>query len=177
MADEQTNWEYEPDADSADEQSQESMPESMSWQANEFIDHDRSTGWYILLIFGTVGLAAVMYLLVKDYFATGAILIVGVVTVIYTSHKPKHQEYELSSVGIKIGEKSYDFSMFRSFSIVYEGEHTSIHLEPIKRYMPPMTVYFPPEKEQQITETIGNFLPFQNRQAGMTERLSHRFKL
>jgi hypothetical protein len=178
MADEQNNWEYKTAADgSSEQQAQQAASQPVAWTANEFIAHERGTGWYILLLVGTVIVAAAMYLLIKDYFATGAILVVGIITAVYTNHKPQNLAYELSTTALTIGNKTYNYNMFKSFSIIYEGEHASIHLEPVKRYMPPMTVYFPPEKENIITETIGNYLPFQERQQNLTDRLAHRFKL
>jgi hypothetical protein len=155
MADENnTSWDYKPGAgDSASvavENSASGSPaplESLTWTAKEFIEHDRGAGWYVALI-----------------------------AAVYASHKPKELSYELSSRTIRVGERTYGYNMFKSFSVAHEGVHTSIILEPTKRFYPPMTLYFPPEMEQQIANNIGNHIPMQEHQPSATERLAHRLK-
>jgi hypothetical protein len=121
-------------------------------------------------------IAAAIYFVTKDYFAVGAIIAVGIIAAVYTSHKPKELSYELSGKTIKVGDHSYGYNMFRSFSVAHEGEHTSIVLEPVKRFFPPMTLYFPSEMEDQVINVIGNHLPMQEHQPSATERLAHRFR-
>jgi hypothetical protein len=180
-AEENTNWDYKPSGDSGAEQvgqggSSAQPAENISWTAKEFIEHDRNAGWYTMLILGSVVLAALIYLITKDFFAVGATVVAGIIGAIYAGHKPNDLNYELSDRSIKVGERTYNYSIFKAFSIAHEGAHTSIVLEPIKRFMPPMTLYFPPEKEDQLTEVIGNHLPLQEYQPTTVERLSHRLR-
>jgi hypothetical protein len=178
MADEQnTNWEYNPSSDNAESSGSTAAPENISWTSKEFIEHERGGSWYIMLIVGSGLLAVIIYFITKDYFAVGATVAVGIIGAIYASHKPDELNYELTSRSIKVGPKTYNYSTFKSFSIAHEGAHTSIVLEPIKRYLPPMTLYFPPENEKDITNAIGNHLPLQDHEPTITERLAHRFKL
>jgi hypothetical protein len=182
MADEQnTNWDYSPsgssDTGTADAGDSPAQQENISWTAKEFIEHDRNSGWYMMLILGSGLIAVIIYFITKDIFAVGATIVVGVIAAVYAGHKPKELDYELNGRSIKVGPKSFNYSMFKSFSIAHEGAHTSIVLEPIKRYLPTMTLYFPPENEKVITNVIGNHLPLQDHEPTVTERLAHRFKL
>jgi hypothetical protein len=186
MADEQnTNWEYKP-ADINTGQTDDGpntnvgaavAPENLTWTAKEFIEHERGGGWYAMLILATMLVAGALYLVTKDFFGSGTILAVGVATAAYVSHKPKELIYEISSLGVKIGDKQYGYGLFKSFSVIHEGQHSSISLESIKKFMPPMTLYFPPENEDQIANAIGNHLPLEKREQNITERLAHRFRL
>jgi hypothetical protein len=181
MADEQdTNWEYKSGGETGPEESAEDSSavkaEEIRWSAKEFIEHDRGAGWYVACILGSVLLAVVIYFITKDYFAAGATVIVGVIAAVHASNKPKELGYELTKKAIKVGEKSYGYGLFKSFSIAHEGAHTSIVLEPIKRFMPPMSIYFPPEAEKQITNLIGNYIPLQEHQPSVTDRLVHRLR-
>jgi hypothetical protein len=179
--DDNSNWEYKPGADlgagDTGSSSTPVAPQTLTWTGKEFIEHERSSGWYVMLILGTILLAGIIYLLTKDYFAVGATVLVGIITAVYVSHKPKELTYEISSSGIKVGEKNYNYSSFKSFAVLHEGAHSSISLEPIKKYMPPMTLYFPPENEDQISNAIGNYLPLEEREQNITERLAHRFRI
>jgi hypothetical protein len=174
------NWDYKPAGELAGQnvsQEPSSTPtENISWTAKEFIEHDRGRSWYVMLILGSALLAVAVYFITHDYFAVGAIVAVGVIAAVYASHKPKELPYELSSRNIKVGERTYSYNMFKSFAVAHEGEHTSIVLEPVKKYLPQMTLYFPAEMENQITNAIGNQLPVEEHQPNVTERLSHRLR-
>jgi hypothetical protein len=176
---ENTNWDYKPTAGTgrtSNNAEHEAKQENISWTSKEFIEHDRGSSWYIVLIFGMLVLAVVIYFITKDYFAAAATVIVGFIAAVYAGHKPKELNYELSSKSINVGERTFSYNMFKSFSVAHEGEHTSIVLEPVKRFYPPMTLYFPPEEEGRITNVIGNQLPMQEHQPNITERLTHRFR-
>jgi hypothetical protein len=182
MADEEkTNWDYKSNgdsdiADSPDNKQETSKEENVSWSAKEFIEHDRSSSWYVVLVFGAVVLAVVIYFITKDNFAVAATVAVGIIAAVYAGHKPKELDYELTNKSIRVGERTYSYGMFKSFSVAREGEHTSIVLEPVKRFIPPMTLYFPPDEEKRVTNSVGNHLPMQEHQPNITERLSHRFR-
>jgi hypothetical protein len=180
MAEQDTNWEYKSGArgDSA-KSGGEGPPETaqnLNWTSKEFIEHDRGSGWYLTLILGSAVLGVAIYFITKDYFAVGAIIAVGIIAAVYASHKPKELAYELTNKTIKVAERTYSYNMFKSFSVAHEGEHTSIVLEPVKRFVPPMTLYFPPEMEDKVSNAIGNRLPMQEHQPSITENLAHRFR-
>jgi hypothetical protein len=182
MADqENTNWDYKPTTEGgsvneSDNKEASNKQENVSWTALEFIEHDRGSGWYVMLIAGAIILAVVIYFITKDYFAAAATVTVGFIAAVYAGHKPKELEYEIADNHIRVGERTYGYGMFKSFSVAHEGEHTSIVLEPVKRFVPPMTLYFPPEDEPHVTNAIGNHLPMQEHQPNITERLAHRFR-
>jgi hypothetical protein len=182
MADEEkTNWDYKSNggtdqADNSDNRQETTKDENVSWTAKEFIEHDRGSSWYVVLVFGALLLAVVIYFITKDYFAVVATVVVGLIAAVYAGHKPKELDYELTSKFIRVGERTYSYGMFKSFSVAHEGEHTSIVLEPVKRFIPPMTLYFPPDEEKLVSNAIGSHLPMQEHQPNITERLSHRFR-
>jgi hypothetical protein len=183
MADEQnTNWDYKPANNLGAEETAEDtaapiQQENLTWTAKEFIEHERGAGWYMVLILGSALLAAVIFLVTKDFFAAGAILAVGVMVAIYVGHKPKELTYIVSDSGMQVGEKKYSYNLFKSFSVAHEGQHASINLEPVKRLMPPMTLYFPPENEEQVVDAVGNHLPFEEHKYNITDRLAHRLRI
>lgn len=150
---------------------------SVSWTASEYIDHTHGMSWYMTLIAGTVGIAAIIYLLTKDYFATGVTVVVGIIVAVFASRKPRQITYEISSSGLKIGEKSYAFNQFKSFTIMHEGSLASVNLMPLKRFMPPISAYFEPKDEQHITNALGAYLPYEERKMDGIDRLTRRLRL
>ncbi len=182
-------WEYKPDGKEvsaapdlpassrkATESTRATKDSTISWTASEYIDHSRGATWYLALTGGTIILSALVYLITKDYFATGVILMMGVIVGVFSRQKPKQMTYELSNSGLKAGGKTYPFSLFKSFALIREGALSSINLIPIKRFMPPLSIYFDPGDEQKIVSLLGSHLPLEEGGLDAIERLSRRLR-
>ncbi len=191
MNDDSGPWLYKPDGQTVSQQpdfsdtgrTQDNSStgsadsKTMTWTASEYIDHTRGAGWYLALVGGTVILAAVIYLVTKEYFAVGVILTLGIVVGIFSTQKPKQLTYELSESGLKAGEKDYPLSLFKSFALINEGALSSISLIPNRRFMPPFSVYFEPSDETKITDILGAHLPLEEGGLDTIERLARRLRL
>jgi hypothetical protein len=104
------------------------------------------------------------------------IAFVGIIVGVSAGRKPRQMEYEISSSGLRIGEKSYPYSLFRTFSVIRDGALSSISFSPIKKLMPPISAYFAPKDEERITKILGNYLPYEERKLDNVERLSRRLR-
>ncbi|HEX5395078.1 MAG TPA: hypothetical protein VFW52_01880, partial [Candidatus Saccharimonadales bacterium] len=85
--------------------------------------------------------------------------------------------YELSSSGLRIGQKLYPYSSFKSFSFVREGAINSVQLTPLKKLMPPISAYYKAEDEEKIADILGSHLPLDEVQPHSLDRISRRLKL
>ena len=151
--------------------------DNFSWTASEYIDHNRGASWYLLLTLATAALAIILYLLTKEYFAAGTIIAVGVIVGFYARQKPRNVNYELSESGLRVGEKLYNYSLFKSFSLIKDGMLNSIQLTPLKRFMPPISAFYDAADEEKITDILGEHLPFEDTKQNGIDRLSRRLKL
>jgi hypothetical protein len=149
---------------------------SISWTASEYIDHQIGVSWYFILLIATIALAAVIYVLLKDVFATGVILVLGLIVGLAAKRKPEQATYRLSRDGLAVGEKLYPFSHFRSFAIMREGQLTSLVLIPLKRLMPPISAFFDEGDEDRIVSIIGEHLPLEQRSPDRIDNLSRRLR-
>lgn len=150
---------------------------TVSWTASEFIAHDKSSGWYLLLALGAAVLAVLVYLFTHgDKVSTAVVVIVAITFGILAARKPRELEYGVDGSGIHIGEKFYPYSGFRSFSIVQEEAVESIWFMPLKRFMPPLTLYFDPDDGEKIVDVLAQFLPLENQQVDMVDKLMHRLR-
>jgi len=147
---------------------------TISWTASEYIDHKQGFSWYLLLALATVGLAAGFYLLTKDYFGAGAIVLIGLAVGIFAHRTPDQLAYVLNDDGLQIQDKSYDFGQFKSFTIIQEGPISSIEFLPLKRFMPPISIFFATKDQPKIVAVLQNHLPYEERQLDFVERLSRR---
>jgi hypothetical protein len=150
---------------------------NFTWTATEYIDHNRGAGWYLLLLLATGALAAGAYFLTKEYFTVGIIVAIGIILLVYASQKPKQVTYELSNAGLRVGDKLYAYSLFKSFSLMHDGGLNSVQLTPLKKLMPPISAYYKAEDEEKITDILGQHLPFEEAQPSSIDRLSRRLRL
>jgi hypothetical protein len=150
---------------------------NISWQAPEFIEHPHPAGWYAALVGITAVLAAIVLLTTKDYFATGTIVVMGIIIWVFAGHKPGLAQYEITSRGLSINGKLYPFNSYKSFTILREGEFNSLNLFPLKRFMPPISAYYGPNDEKKIVDALGDRLPYEERQMDSIDRLARRLRL
>jgi hypothetical protein len=154
----------------------QSLPEDVSWTADEFVEHPKSTGWYVMLMAGALVLVSIDYLLFKDIISTGVIIIAAATFGVYAGHKPHTQEYYLSSKGLEIGNKLYSYGNFKAFSVADEGSSVSIVFTPLARFAPSLTIYVKPDIESMVVEYLSIFLPSERRRADVVDGLLRRIR-
>lgn len=188
--DNNANWQYKPDnGEAADEEpagtrqnlgttaeAPQPAAKSISWTASEYIDHPHGPGWYTGLITGTIVLAGVIYLVTKEYFATVVTVILGIIVGTYAGRKPHQVAYEITDSGLKIGDKTYYYNQFKSFSIMREGDFSSVNLLSLKRFMPPVSAYFAAEDEETIVSALGEHIPYEERKVDRMDRITSRLR-
>jgi hypothetical protein len=174
MADDSSNFDYSPGRHSQEGDS--AGPEVISWTASEYIEHNRGKSWYMLLTLGTIVLAAAIYLLTKDLFAAIITLILGIIVASVAHRKPNAINYQLSSDGLKAGDRFHNFNEYRSFAIVHEGQLGSLMLIPLKKFTAPVSMYIEGDDEESIIALLGEHLPMEERTADKVDTLTRRLR-
>lgn len=149
----------------------------VSWTASEFIDHAKSLNWYLIVgIVGVIGSIGV-YFWTKDIVSTAAIAVVAILFAVSAARKPRVLPYTVDEAGIQIGPKHYAFAEFKTFSLIHDSSaFSSIHLLPLKRFAPPVSMYFPPDEEDAIATALSMYLPYEERKADATDRLLKKLR-
>lgn len=186
MEQDNTPFKYNPEGSPGDMADSDSAPElssdrraakTVSWQAPEFIEHPHPGSWYAALVAITAVLAGLVVLTTKDYFATGTIVIMGIIIWVFAGHKPGLAQYEINDRGLSINGKLYPFNAYKSFTVLREGEFNSVNLFPLKRFMPPISAYYNPSDEKKVTDALGDQLPYEERKMDGIDRLARRLRL
>lgn len=149
---------------------------SVSWEASEYIHHQKTAGWFLMLGLGTAVLGTVLYLVLKDIFSVVVLVLMAVTIGIFAARPPRTLRYRLSRHSLAIGEKEYPLGDFRSFSLAQEGAILSITFLPTKRFMVPVTVYFAPEDEEKILSVLEASLPHEERQPDVIDRWTSKLR-
>jgi hypothetical protein len=103
-------------------------------------------------------------------------VIVTVLFGVFAARKPRTLNYALDDAGIHIGQKFYSYGDFKSFSVLDEGGLNAIWLMPLKRFMPSLTIYYAPNDEDKIMRVLSSFLPFEDRDHDMVDRLMRKVR-
>ena len=148
----------------------------VSWTASEFVDNEKNAGWFMGLAGLTVLAVIAVYLITHDLITAVVIIIAAVLFGVTAKRKPRTLQYQLDNSGVNIGGKPYPYELFKSFAVLAEGAFNSIQLMPLKRFMPPISLYYPPESEEQIITTLGSYLPHEDRTHDPLERLMRRVR-
>ncbi len=142
----------------------------VNWEAREYIEYKKNTGWYVGLAVVTVVLCAIAIWLQQWTFLL--LIIVAVIALLtYTMRSPRLLHYSLSEKGLSEGNNLYLFSDFRSFGVLSENNHYSIVLMPKKRFGTRVVVYFPETEGEQIVDVFGARLPMEPVKLDLLDRL------
>lgn len=133
----------------------------VEWDGQEYVTHDKNTGWYVGLVI--VGLLLVAGSIFLRWWTFTALIVVSVVALfVYATRPPRKIHYILSKDGLKEGEgKVYKFEDFKSFGVLQDDKRFAIVLRPNKRFAPSVTVYFPEEHGEEIVDMFGARLPME----------------
>jgi hypothetical protein len=178
-------WQYKPEAPTAP--AAQTAPPAVApaydpsqgeivWSASEFVAHNKGMGWYATLGLAAVALSAVVFLLTRDLVSVIIIIFVAVLLGISAVRKPRVLNYQLNGSGLTIGQKFYPYLEFKSFSVMEEGAFSSIMFLPLKRFMPPISIYYDPKDEDQIVNMLAHYLPLENRTHDAIDSLIKRIR-
>ncbi len=93
--------------------------EIISWEVPEFHKHDRGRWWYILS--GVLAVALIVYAVASGNFLFAVIILVGGFVMMFNDARhPQMVSISVTTEGIVIGNKFYDYDEIRHFAIVYK---------------------------------------------------------
>lgn len=150
--------------------------EPIRWTASEYIAHDKDFSWYSGLAAVSVLLAALLYLVTRDFTSPLVVFFGAFLLGFYGARKPRQLEYELNDKDLVIGEKHIPYSDLKTFALVPEGAFASIRFVPHKRFGPPITIYYGPEDENKIVNALSVHLPMEQHKIDAIDRLMRRIR-
>ena len=149
--------------------------QELSWTASEFIEHKKTAIWYLLLAVISLALIGGAYLL-EGVFTAVIVLISALLFGYVAAKKPRELPYVINSDGVRVDNKLYRYSNFKSFSIIQEEGIQSIWFMPMQRFAPGLSIYFSPEEGQKIVDLLGTFIPYEERELALIDQLMHKLR-
>lgn len=149
---------------------------AVSWTASEYIAHQKGSGWWFAFIAIVLLIGAAAYVVTRDIVSVIAIVGVAAMFGYYARRPPVVQQYSITSQGVHIGEKLYAFAELKSFTVVHQGAFASIEFRPLKRFMPYIPMYYAPDQEEAIMDTLTQYLPYEERPEDPIDRLMQKIR-
>lgn len=169
-----SNWQYD-NQDQAYNIGQQDV-ETLQWTASEYVTHQKTIGWYLAFGAGSLALAAFIYLVTRSPFSSVVVLVACICIALFGARQPRQISYEIGDSGVKVAERFFPYSQFKSFSLVPEGAIYTIWLRSLKKFMPTVALYFAPEDADKIIEALGQYLPHEDREPDAIDRATQRFR-
>ena len=144
----------------------------ISWTGSEFISNQKNSSWYFSLAVFIVVICVAIYLISKDILSVVFISIMGILFGVVASRKPRQLEYAIDEDGIKVGTKIYLYDDFKSFSMQQHDAIGYVSLLPLHRFHNELSIYFPPDHEEQVFNALAYNLPNEQRKENYIDKLS-----
>jgi ABC-type multidrug transport system fused ATPase/permease subunit len=151
--------------------------EIVNWDAKEHIEYTNDAAWYTMMIAVALALLAVAIFLTHSWTFAVLIVICVLALVIYVKRPPRDVHFSLSSEGLRIDDKLYDFDTFKAFGVLQDGEYYSIVLIPKKQFAASTSVYFPEDQGESIVDIFGAYLPMQDVKLDVIARLLRKLRI
>ena len=144
---------------------------AINWEMDEYLNHKRGPYWYAVLIIAALGLGGLAWLITSEIIAPLAIFLLAGCVIVFSLKKPSRHKYTLSSLGLKIGSRLYNYAAFKNFSLIEENGVTALYLVTSQRLMPPLTIYLPSNKDKVIIQTLSHYIAYVPRSLQWSDRL------
>jgi hypothetical protein len=172
-----SGWEFKPEGDNIQaEYEAPAQREAISWTASEFIAHEKGLSWYVIFGVVTALLTLITYFVTHEVISPIIILIVAIAFAVFAARSPRTLPYQIDSHGVHIDQKTYPYEVFKSFSLIQEGGIRSVVLMPLKRFMPPLSLYMDPADEEKIVDVLADYLPVEQREQDPIDKLMRRLR-
>jgi len=149
---------------------------SISWEASEYVHHEKDSLWFIGVAVAGLLLVAMSLFLIKSITFTVLVVVMVVAVMVLATRPPRTIRYQLGPHGLQIDDKKYNFHDFKAFGVQQEGGIYSILLLPVHRFMPGVSVYFPPDQGESIVDIIGSFVPMEKITPDFIDTLTRKLR-
>ena len=148
----------------------------LTWQASEFVHHEKSGVWFLALLGAATVLLLIDGFLIRSWTFGILIVVMAISLGVIARRPPRTLMYTLTSRSLQIDEKRFDLRDFHAFGVVQENAFYSIRLIPNKRFMPMVSVFFPPEYGEEIVDILGHTLPMENIKRDSIDKLVEKIR-
>lgn len=149
---------------------------TIEWKAAESVDHERSTGWHIIL-YGVALVLIGLCVWSKNWIGIGLVVIIVVALQVVGSKPARMMEYKLSEEGLTINGQLHLFSEYRGFGVRHDGQFWQLVLLPTARFAPETSIFIRDDHGEEIVDVLGQILPMEQVNKDIIGNIARKLKL
>jgi hypothetical protein len=150
----------------------------LTWKAPEFVKIKRGWLWYAIFVTIFIGGGISAYLL--DSWSFGLALIAfGAVYLVADRPHPKNVKIILSDLGVKVGNKVYQYNRIKAFWIVYNPPFNQVlNIKVYNELLEEIEIQLGKQDPTEIYEFLSRRLPeLEGKEPGFVDNLSKLLRL
>ena len=131
-----------------------------SWQVPQYEKHERNKTWYVLA--SLVFIALIAYALIAANFLFAIIIVIGgLILVLNDKNHPIMMDFVITTEGVIIGKKFYDYDEIKDFSIIFKPHYNikKLYFEFKSGYRPRLSIPLLDINPLPIRENLLKYLP------------------
>jgi hypothetical protein len=164
----------QPGMDTSGGQASDQEPtssQSYTWQASEYIFHEKSLGWYGVFWLAVAIICAALGFF-QQWLSIAVVVAMALAVLVYSRKPPRTLNYRVDGHGVTIDETSTPYANYRSYSVLEEVGWHEVDLEPTKRFVPRLTLMCESDDVDTIDAILSQHLPRVDRDPDWIERAS-----
>ncbi|MFH1218781.1 MAG: hypothetical protein V1679_02990 [Candidatus Peregrinibacteria bacterium] len=150
----------------------------ITWQAPEFVKHQRGLLWKITAPLAVV-IASVFGFIYNAWTFSLAIMAFALAYYVFEKEQPKIVNVLISEVGIKVGHRKYPFGRIKAFWITYDPPFTkTLHIRVENDIARDIMIHLHEQKSSEVRRFLIKRIPeLEGKTPTLTEGLLRLFKL
>ena len=149
---------------------------SIEWKAAESIDHERSTGWYVVL-YGVALVLTGLCVWGQQWITIGLIVVVVVALQVVGNKPARMMEYGLSPDGLTINGQLHPFGEYCGFGVRHDGNFWQLVLLPVARFGTETSIFIRDDHGEEIVDMLGKILPMEQINKDIIGNIARKLKL
>ncbi|MFA4891629.1 MAG: hypothetical protein WC604_04785 [Candidatus Gracilibacteria bacterium] len=150
----------------------------ITWTSPEYLKHRKGWVWYVIFLAIFLGGTYLAYIYDAWTFAV-ALAVFAIVYLILDKSHPRKIKIVLSDIGIKVGNKVYQYNRIKAFWIVYNPPfHQTLNIKVYNEFVEEIAIQLGGQDPNEVYTVLSKRLPeLEGKEPGLLENLSKILKL
>ncbi|OGY41779.1 MAG: hypothetical protein A2Y82_02805 [Candidatus Buchananbacteria bacterium RBG_13_36_9] len=127
------------------------------WAVPEYLTHERSMGWYLVMLISAIALVIYCIFTANFLFALVIILVVFIVF-LRSYYPPKDLNFQITEEGILLGNQLFTYDKIKNFYIIYKPPLVKKLFFTLKGFAPDLSIMLYDNNPLPIREKLLEYL-------------------
>jgi hypothetical protein len=151
--------------------------EKIEWEASEYTVGKRGTVFYVAFGLAVLSLGT-LAIMIRSWTFLAVVVVAAIALLVQTKSKPPMVKYVVSADSIKINDREFPLTDFKSYSLVgREDKPTSLNFTPKKRFKEQAVLQLPKDFEvKKLQKMLEKKLPQVANESGLLDIISQKIR-